>query len=347
MEKNSAPKIKQILSNYQDIVRGAHLANGIVAKSVPVEAAELDKCEESMLWELHYGAMLEYRQRRAEKAIAENCPAISLLDLKTELARRILQNCRFCERRCGANRLAGETGHCGVGCVSRYSSEFLHFGEEAELVPSHTIFFSGCTFSCVYCQNWEIAAYPDSGRVADGGELAKLIEIRHLQGSKNVNFVGGNPDPHLYTILGIIGQVESNIAMIWNSNMYHSSETAELLEGVIDLYLADFRYGNDRCAARYSNVPNYFSVVSRNFEVAYAEADVILRHLVLPGHLGCCTKPIMEWVRAKMPSVYFNLMFQYRPEYRVGRHPEINRTLTFEERRRALELAKESGIQLA
>lgn len=340
------PKTRSRLSSYQAIVAGARLANNIVVKRIPVDVAKLGDVEESQLWELHRQAMRDLQHERARSKTERPTPVTSLLDLKIELSRRIMESCHLCERRCEANRLAGETGHCGV-TSSRYSSEFLHWGEEPELVPSHTIFFSGCTFSCVYCQNWEISAYPDSGRIADAKELANLVEIRHDQGSKNVNFVGGDPSPHLYTVLKVIQQVSSNLAMIWNSNMYHSSETSELLEGVIDLYLADFRYGSDACASRYSGAEDYLAVVSRNFEKACGEADVILRHLVLPGHVECCTRPIMDWVKRRIPSVYFNLMFQYRPEYRAESYPEIDRMLTLEERMRALELAEEFGIELA
>jgi putative pyruvate formate lyase activating enzyme len=333
---------KKGLFRYFDIVRGRRLAGNLVAKRVPIGPI-LAGCSEEMLWDLHGRAMQSFRENGA-LSVEEQKPELSLLDLKIELSRRIMERCRFCERRCEANRLAGETGHCGV-TSSRYSSEFLHWGEEPELVPSHTIFFSGCTFNCVYCQNWEIAGCPGSGRVADAEELARLIEIRHQQGSRNVNFVGGDPTPHLYTVLRMISSMGSSLAMVWNSNMYHSEETTELLKGVIDLYLGDFRYGNDVCASRYSGVENYLAVVSRNFEKAFAEADVILRHLVLPGHVECCTNRVMEWVRSNIPSVYFNLMFQYRPEYKAAQYPEINRLLTVEEKRRALELAEEFGIE--
>lgn len=266
----------------------------------------------------------------------------SVLDIKLELARRMLARCRLCERRCGADRLAGEAGFCGVGAVSRYSSDFLHMGEEPELVPSHTIFFSGCTFHCAYCQNWEIAMHPLSGTRAEPAMLAAVLQEGISQGSRNANFVGGNPDPHLHTILetiNLVGRDGRFLPMVWNSNMYASSEAMDLLNGVIDIYLGDFRYGNDDCALRLSDVRDYFGVVSRNFAAAWETAEVMVRHLVLPGHLECCTRPVMEWVSRNMPGAYFNLMFQYRPEYRAGLHPEIDRRLTADERRQAASMA--------
>jgi putative pyruvate formate lyase activating enzyme len=129
--------------------------------------------------------------------------------------------------------------------------------------------------------------------------------------------------------------------------MYTSLEAMKLLEGIIDLYLADFRYGNDECARKYSDVKNYWQIITRNFELAYDTADVILRQLVLPGHLDCCAKPIMKWVSQKMPDVYFNLMFQYHPCYRASLYPEIDRRLTPEERERALALAKKYELNIS
>ncbi|MBU1671045.1 MAG: radical SAM protein [Actinobacteria bacterium] len=271
----------------------------------------------------------------------------SLLDVKVELARRMLTHCHFCERRCGVDRTADETGFCGVGAESRYSSDFLHLGEEPELVPSHTIFFSGCTFECVYCQNWDIAMHPDSGFHAEPEMLSAVLLEGISQGSRNANFVGGNPDPNLHTILEtvrLVGYHGRFLPIVWNSNMYTSEEAMDVLEGVIDVYLGDFRYGNDGCARELSGVERYFEVVSGSFERAWKSAEVMVRHLVLPGHLECCTHPIMEWVSKRMPGAYFNLMFQYRPEYRAGLHPEIDRRLTQEERNRALALAAEYSI---
>jgi putative pyruvate formate lyase activating enzyme len=117
-----------------------------------------------------------------------------------------------------------------------------------------------------------------------------------------------------------------------------------ILNGVIDVYLGDFRYGNDVCAEELSGVQGYFEVVSRNFKRAFETAEVMVRHLVLPGHLECCTRPIMEWTRRNMPGVYFNLMFQYRPEYKAGLFPTIDRRLTPEERAKALAMLAEYSL---
>jgi putative pyruvate formate lyase activating enzyme len=243
----------------------------------------------------------------------------------------------------------GELGYCGVGKASRLASDFLHFGEESELVPSHTIFFAGCTFHCEYCQNWDIAMSAQSGRPVTPAQIAESLRRGIEQGSRNANFVGGNPDPNLHTILEaifLLGEDGKQLPMVWNSNMYTSEEAMRLLEGVMDVYLADFRYGNDTCAREYSDVDNYFEVVSRNFSIADEQGEIMLRQLLLPGHLDCCTEPIMRWISENMPDTYFNLMFQYRPEYRAGLHPEIDRRPSMEERDKAVQLARRYGIAL-
>ena len=322
-----------------------------LTRSIPCGIEDITKAPDGLLAEEHRRLMARFRELKAEATAKALKPAgNSLLHLKVETAGRMLSRCVCCERRCGADRAAGETGYCGVAGESRYSSDFLHMGEEVELVPSHTIFFSGCTFRCVYCQNWDIAMHPASGRPAEPRMLAAVLQEGISQGSRNANFVGGNPDPNLHTILEtilLLGESGRFLPMVWNSNMYTSIEAMRLLEGVMDVYLGDFRYGNDECARQLSDVENYLEVVQRNFLFAWESAEVMIRHLVLPGHLDCCTRPVMEWVAANMPGAYFNLMFQYRPEYRAGLYPSIDRRLTPEERRRAVSMAGEFGIRIS
>ncbi|AKB74653.1 hypothetical protein MSLAZ_1392 [Methanosarcina lacustris Z-7289] len=136
-----------------------------------------------------------------------------------------------------------------------------------------------------------------------------------------------------------------NTPVVWNSNMYHSKEIAEILEGVVDVYLGDFKYGNDKCALEYSQVKNYMEVVQPNFEFAYKTAEILLLHLVLPGHLDCCTRPITEWVAGNIPQIRFNLMFQYRPCYRAMEYPDLGRQLTLEEETDAIDIVRGVGIE--
>lgn len=216
-------------------------------------------------------------------------------------------------------------------------------GEEPELVPSHTIFFTGCTLRCRYCQNFEIAFCPLAGREVRPDQLARLIDLRHQEGSANVNLVGGDPAPHLAAILETLARVTEDVAVVFNSNMYLSEDALGLLDGVVDVYLADLRYGNDSCASVLSDAPHYTRIVHDTILTGAEHADLMVRHLVLPGHVECCTKPALSWLAERLPGVYLNLMFQYRPCYRVEAGP-MARALTEEERSAARDEACRLGL---
>ncbi len=257
------------------------------------------------------------------------------LEIKRELAERILENCIFCERRCGVNRKKGEKGACRV-TETKISSEFLHMGEERELVPSHTVFFAGCNFNCVFCQNYEIS------QLNQGIEISPVILADRIQGGggKNVNWVGGDPTPHIPYVLEVLDNLSSPLPQIWNSNMYLTEETMEILSGLMDVYLTDFKYWDEECAERLSKVKNYTSVVKRNHLMAEKTGDLIIRHLVLPGHMECCTKPLLEWIDSELEEPRVNIMSQYRPVWDADKHEDIGRYLSGKEKREIRRLRK-------
>ncbi len=270
------------------------------------------------------------------------------IEQKIRQTQEIMKSCHLCERRCGVNRMKNEVGECCVPNKCLISSEFLHFGEEPFFVPSHTIFFMGCNFHCQFCQNWTISQWRESGSEIAPEELARIIERRHASGSINVNFVGGEPTPHLLQILYVLRQMqkrEVNIPVIWNSNFYMSTGTMDILKGIIDVYLADFKYGNDRCALRLSKIPNYFGVITRNIESAVRCGEVVIRHLVLPGHIECCSYPVLDWI-SKNPGrkVIVNIMDQYTPHYKAYKYKDINRRLTESEFSRVVVKARELDL---
>jgi putative pyruvate formate lyase activating enzyme len=267
----------------------------------------------------------------------------SLLDLKVELADRVGAKCELCERRCRADRASGKAGTCGV-VEPRVSSSFLHHGEEYELVPSHTIFFAGCNLECQFCQNHDISRRPRSGRVISPERCADMI-MSEQWSSRNVNWVGGDPIPNVPFILRVLRVIDTERPrpQVFNSNMFMTEETLRLLDGVVDVYLTDFKYGNDGCAERLSRVKGYFDVVSRNHALAARQAELIVRHLVLPGHVDCCSIPVMDWLRENLGPVRVNVMDQYRPVYRAHEHLDIDRRLTTGEFLRAYRHAEGLG----
>jgi putative pyruvate formate lyase activating enzyme len=308
-----------LLSDYFDILEENRTAKFLQCKDVPVVFNIKDTDEN--LWKIHDDTINNLK-------LSDVKPTQSLLDLKIELAKRIFENCHFCERKCGIDRNK-KAGNCGVKKPG-ISSEFLHIGEERVLVPSHTIFFSGCTFHCVFCQNWDISQV-NSGVYFNPDNIVNIIHKRNQQGSRNVNWVGGDPTPNLNYILNVLKKLDENIPQVWNSNMYCSVETMKLLNGVVDLYLTDFKYGNDKCAKRLSFVDNYFEIVKRNHKIAHEPAGMIIRHLVMPNHVNCCSKLIMKYISENLPNACVNIMAQYRPEYHAYDFDDISKRVSMNE----------------
>ena len=173
------------------------------------------------------------------------------------------------------------------------------------------------------------------------------------EGARNINYVGGDPTPSTWIILDAIRQLRVNIPQLWNSNMYCSKECMMLLLDVMDFWLPDFKYGNNECAEKLSKVKNYWEVVSRNHKLAYEQtvangsSGMIIRHLVLPGHVECCTRPVLEWIAENCPKALVNVMSQYYPTHLVPKsknYRDINRRVSPEEMRKAYQLADELGL---
>jgi putative pyruvate formate lyase activating enzyme len=319
---------------YFNVIEENLLPGYLQCKDIPVNFDRSEKT--SSLWKKH-----DYSLQKLN--LSETTPKLSLLDLKIELAKRIFNNCHFCERSCSVNRNKN-TGHCKVK-ETKVASEFLHLGEEKILVPSHTIFFAGCTLNCVFCQNWDISQQNTGSYIAPE-LLARMIKTRKEQGSRNINWVGGDPTPNLLYILEVLKIIEINIPQVWNSNMYCSIETMKLLNGIIDLYLTDFKFGNDDCAYRLSKVKNYTETVKRNHILAYKNGELIVRHLVLPNHKDCCSIPILKWFNEYIPGVAVNLMEQYRPEYKAKNYDEIDHPISTEQFLEVENYARQKNLYL-
>jgi putative pyruvate formate lyase activating enzyme len=328
---------KKVLPNYFKILDGNETARYLKCKKIPVDLDLGNK--EDVLWEDH-DEILKTTKKNESHDYAET----SLLDLKLKLARHMLVKCELCERKCRANRLKGEEGHCRV-VQSKISSEFVHWGEEPELTPSHTIFFAGCTFNCVFCQNWDISQNPKSGDIKSPKRIAEIIK-RRSETTRNTNWVGGDPTSNLPFIMETLTYCNVNAPQVWNSNMYLTEKTLRLLDGIIDVYLTDFKYGNSECAKRLSNVSNYWEIITRNHKIARSQCEMIIRHLVLPGHFECCSKPILKWISENLQGVRVNVMDQYRPEYNAYDYEELTKRLSRQEYLRARTLAENLGLSV-
>ncbi|MCK4715124.1 MAG: radical SAM protein, partial [Candidatus Aenigmarchaeota archaeon] len=264
------------------------------------------------------------------------------LDTRAREARDILKSCRLCERACGVDRTGKGRGFCQVGNEILVSSMHAHFGEEAFLIPSFTIFLWSCTSPCVFCQHWTISQRADIPARLTPKQLAEAINSCSC---KNINLVGGEPTPQLPMIIQALKHVRKEIPLVWNSNFYMSREAMNLLKGLVDTYLSDFKYGSGGCAERLSGVKRYWQVVSRNHKLAFKDSDLVIRHLVLPNHTECCSKPILDFIAREFGrQVIVNIMAQYRPEYNAMEHKDIGRGLRPEEYREVLAYAEGLGL---
>jgi putative pyruvate formate lyase activating enzyme len=341
---------KKSLFRYFAVMENIKPAKFAIAKKLPAEFDKNDAQEE--LWKEHakrteeFGKVEHEVDTKHEPFKNTSPPEKSYLDLKIEIAERISRSCHFCSRRCGADRTSGAVGYCRCGNTILVSSIFEHMGEEPELVPSGTIFTMGCTMRCRHCQNWTISQWMEEGVEYKPEELAKEVEQLRFNGCRNANLVGGEPTPWLQHWLQTFQHVRVNVPVVWNSNTYYSPEAARLLAGFADVYLLDFKYGPSDCAERISDAPNYWEVCARNHLEAKKHGELIIRVLVLPNHLECCTKPILDWIAENLGiDTRVNVMFQYRPEWRAHEIPELHRRLTKDEMERAIQLAEKAGLK--
>lgn len=266
------------------------------------------------------------------------------LNRKVKDAFGILKNCELCERKCGVNRLEGKLGFCKVGKEWKIFGAHAHFGEESELVPSGTLFCTGCSMRCIYCQNAPESVTPELGEVWTDEEVAEWIDKKYKEGCKNVNFV--SPDCYLWNILKVLKLVKSDMPIVWNSNAYYSEKTAELLKGIVDVYLLDFRYFSEKCAVKLSSAPNYPEVAKRNHLIASNDSEMIIRVLVMPNHIECDAKPILRWIKENLgPYARVNILAQYRPYYKAIKYSEINRALALSEYEEVAAYAKKIGLK--
>jgi len=328
-------------ARYRGIIDNNEIARYLIAKSVQCDYNLVDSSTEE-LEEILADSSIEFN--RLLKEPIENLkdrPIFpkNFLTLANTLAEKYLESCNFCERQCNINRINNEKGYCLITKESYVSSAFLHMGEEAPLIPSGTIFFQGCNFGCVFCQNydlsqaWKSKPIEDVSKRVSNEELANIAENLVNKGAININYVGGDPIPNIHTIVGSMNFQRSNITQLWNSNFYLTEKSLALIIDLFDFWLPDFKYGNNECGKKYSGVENYYDILTRNLKRIhdFGSGEIIIRHLVMPNHIECCSKPILDYIAKKIPKCVVNIMGQYRPEYLTYKYSEINRKPTIRE----------------
>jgi len=254
--------------------------------------------------------------------------------------------CRLCPRQCAVDRARAETGFCGVGATPRYFADFVHFGEESCLIPSYTIFFTGCNLRCAFCSSRDYVDNPALGAPVDPRYFRRQITAHAREGARTVNLLGGEPACNLPAIAEIFAGYDSPIPVVWNSNLYFSPDCFPLILPFTNIFLADFKFGNDSCAARLASAPGYTNVVTSNLLAAAAERTTIVRHLLLPGHFDCCAVPVLDWIAESLPGVAVSILGSFVPRPHTCGPAELRRTLDPAEVTRAVSFARARGLRL-
>jgi putative pyruvate formate lyase activating enzyme len=273
----------------------------------------------------------------------------------------IFSACRLCPRQCGVNRLKGEKGFCSSGARLKVHSAAPHFGEESPLVGkggSGTIFFSNCNLLCCFCQNWQINHNGD-GSYTSHDELAAMMLELQQRGCHNINFVTPtHVAPHIVKALRIAIARGLTVPLVYNCGGYESLDIVRMLDGIIDIYMPDFKYMDGEMAARYSSgASDYPDAASAAIQEMHrqvgilamdkrgiAQRGLIIRHLVMPENIAG-TDRFVQWVAKELsPHSYVNIMPQYRPMHKAFEHAEISRRITSEEWQQAILWARAAGL---
>ena len=300
-------------------------------------------------------------------AIVGTEPAYLALHRSGELADRArlalgrLASCDLCARYCRVDRLSGTKGAvCRTGRWARVASCGPHHGEERPISGwrgSGTIFFAWCNLRCVFCQNWELSQRGE-GSEADAEDLAAMmLELQEI-GCHNVNLVTpSHVVAQILEALVIAAAAGLRLPLVYNTGGYDSPEALALLDGVVDIYMPDMKYGDSDLARRYSHVREYVQADRQAVREMHRQVgDLVLdahgvavrgllvRHLVLPGDIAG-TEQVLAWIASEIsPHTYVNLMAQYRPCHRAWEQPPLDRGLTLAEYRRAREVAGRLGL---
>jgi len=272
-----------------------------------------------------------------------------------------LQSCDLCPRDCKVKRLEGEKGFCKAGSRLKVASCQAHFGEERPLVGvggSGTIFLSHCNLGCVFCQNWDLS-HRGSGADCDPEDLAGMMLGLQEEGCQNINVVSPTHfSPHVLLGLDLAASRGLRLPLVYNTCGWERMDVLKVLDGVVDIYLADYKYTDPNMAEKYSAEARDYTLITQNAlvemnrQVGVARPErngvvyrgLMIRHLVMPGNASGSLEA-MRWISRSLPSdSYVNIMLQYRPAYRAHLYHEIDRPVSMEEYTRVVDEARACGL---
>ncbi len=283
-----------------------------------------------------------------------------ILKERVEKLLNFLKECTLCPRNCKKNRLKDEKGTCKTGRYARVASFHLHFGEEPPISGyngSGTIFFSYCNLFCIFCQNWSIS-HEGEGFEVTPLELKEIMLKLQKAGAHNLNLVTpSHIVPQFLEALYLAIKEGFSLPIVYNSSGYDSLETLKILEGIVDIYMPDAKYGDNLWAKKLSQAEDYVEVSQRALKEMYrqvggfetnregiAKKGVLVRHLILPEDRASSFK-VLEFLKENLPHALVSLLSQYWPSYDASVFPEICRRIKKEEYQRVVEYAKKLKIE--
>ena len=261
-------------------------------------------------------------------------------------ARSLLADCHFCAHHCGVNRLDGELGLCRATANARIFLAQTEVTDELELIPTFAIALSGCDLRCDFCITGFESWNPRIGQSFEACKIAALAEDALNDGARTIMILGGEPTIHLHAAFELVALLPDTARLVWKTNAHCSAEARGLLDGMFDVWLADFKFGNDSCARRLAKIPNYTEIVTGNLIWANAHSELIVRHLLMPGHIRCCWEPVAKWLAQHLPGVKVNLRSGFWPAWRARAHQELSGTVAVQEAREAQKIAEIYGLNL-
>jgi putative pyruvate formate lyase activating enzyme len=269
-----------------------------------------------------------------------------ILSERVDQAKSHYRRCLLCEHRCAVDRTSGERGECKAGAEARVFRHRVEYGEELELVPSHLFYLSGCDLRCSFCIAEANAFDPRRGRTLTPAYFSEAVAWGRERHARNVQWVGGEPTIHLPAILEAMAGCDDLPPVVWKSDFHGTPEAFDLLSGLVQTYVADFKFGNNECARRICGTDNYVDVVGRNLKIAATHGNLIIRHLLLPGHFECCYRPVVEWVRRHLPNAKFSIRDGYLPKWKARHDADLAGTLEAKAGPQARDWATARGLHV-
>lgn len=258
-----------------------------------------------------------------------------------------LETCGICHHRCGVNRLAGPAGRCGAAAEPNVFSAQVEVGDEHEIIPAYAIALAGCNMRCAFCITGDESWHPKRGHELDATDVARKAAAAIGSGrARTLQVLGGEPTIHLPWLLRLAAAMPENALLVLKTNGLSTAAAREILDGLFDVWIVDFKFGNDTCAEKLSRTPGYIGAVGETLMWAASHTDLIIRHLLMPGHVGCCWRAVAEWISIHLPEAKVSLRSGYWPSWRAAEHVPLDRPLDARELSEAMGIASHFKLNL-